>query len=327
LGEERLSLYSQQNTPIADARSDLIFIDVALLPSMKYLPGDYVSPILRSLTERKEMLAAMLDPVSYHKLKASTDRFNAPKETATENEPDNEKYSQARKDQMIFEAARRMIGKKKYAESLESLDKLSNKAIKSITRGLILFDITQSELKGGKPEESRRWLYEDSDLSRRSYVLTQIASYYIAKDSKQETIQRVEDLLIEISNIAAGLSPGKEKIAALSGMTIVLAKFDKARAIETLRNCVQAANEDEKFYGAATINIYVPINGFYYGQTLYRDLGFSEAFAQFGREYFDQVLAAAKGLSNKPARVIAITAICETVLQHAQKVAEGRKQP
>ena len=329
LGEERLSLYSQQNTSIADARSDLIFIDVALLPLMKYLAGDYVAPMLRSLKERKELLAAMLDPVSYQKLKASTDRFNAPSGGATENEPnpaeDSEKYSQAKKDQMSFEAARRLVGKKKYAESLESLDKLSNKAIKSIARGLILFDIMQAELKDGKPEEARRWLLEDSDLSRRAYVLTQIASYYLAKDSKQETMQRVEDLLIEISNLAAGLSPSKEKVAALGGMTIVLSKFDKARAIEALRNCVQAANEAEKFEGASTIDISVPINGFYYGQTLYRDFGFSEAFAQFGREYFDKTLAAAKGLSNKLARVIAVTAVCDTVLQRTQRVTEARK--
>lgn len=79
LGEDRLSLYSQQNAANVDAQSDLIFIDAALLPSMKYLAGDYVAPTLRSLNERKELLAAMLDPVSYQKLKASTDRFNAPK--------------------------------------------------------------------------------------------------------------------------------------------------------------------------------------------------------------------------------------------------------
>lgn len=252
-----------------------------------------------------------------------------PREGATENEPapdaDGEKYSQARKDQMNFEAARRMVGKKKYAEALEALDKLSNKAMKSLTRGLIIFAIAQAELKDGRPEEARRWILEDDDLSRRSYMLTQIASYYLAKDSKQETMRRVEELLIEISNIAAGLSPSKEKVAALGGMTIVLSSFDKARAIETLKNCVQAANEADKFEGSAAINIFVPINGFYYGQTLYKDFGFNDAFAQFGREYFDQTLAAAKGLNNNLARVIAVTAVCDTVLQRAKKVSEVRK--
>src|SRR5215475_921469 len=336
LGEGRSSLYSSNASTSVDARSDLIFIDVALLPPMKYLTGDPMSPLFNSLAERKKALAAMLDPESYRRAKESADRFNAPAADAIDSTQtgdgkesilgeDGEKYSQGKKDQMCFETARRLVGKKKYAESLDALDKISSRAIKSQARGLILFDIAQAEIKDGRPEEARRWILEDGDLTRRAYALTQIASYYLEKDGNPEAMRRVEDLMIEISNIAAGLPPGIEKVAVLSGMTVILSKFDKVRAGDCLRSCVQAANETEKFIGRAAINIFVQINGFYYGQTLYKDFGFNDAFALFGSEYFDRTLAAAKGLSNKLARVIAVTAACGTVLQRAQRVTEARK--
>ncbi|HEU0174469.1 MAG TPA: hypothetical protein VFV58_09415 [Blastocatellia bacterium] len=336
LGEERSSLYSSNASTSVDALSDLIFIDVALLPSMKYLTGDPMSALFNSLAERKKALAAMLDPESYRRAKESADRFNAPAADAIDSTQTgdgkesilgegDEKYSQDKKDQMRFETARRLVGKKKYAESLEALDKISSKAIKSQARGLILFDIAQAEIKDGRLEEARRWILEDGDLTRRAYALTQITSYCIEKDGKTEAMRRVEDLLTEISNIAAGLPSGIEKVAVLSGMTVILSKFDKARASDCLRSCVQAANEAEKFIGRATINIFVQINGFYYGQTLYKDFGFNDAFTQFGSEYFDRTLAAAKGLSNKLARAIAVTAVCGAVLQRAQRVAEARK--
>jgi hypothetical protein len=129
-----------------------------------------------------------------------------------------------------------------------------------------------------------------------------------------------------MSNIAAGLSPGIEKVAVLGGMTIILSKFDKARASDYLGSCAQAANEAENFKGSSAINKFVPINGFYYGLSLYKDFSFGDAFAGLGPEYFDQTLAAARGLSDKLARAIAVTAACDTILQRAQKVAEQEKQ-
>jgi len=335
LGEERSGLYSS-NASTIDARSDLIFIDVALLPSMKYLTGEPMSPLLNSLNERKKALATMLDGESYQRAKESADRFNAPASDAADNAQvgdgkestsgeGGEKFSQDKKDQTLFEAARRLVGKKRYAESLEALDKISNRAVKSQARGLILYDIAQAEIKDGRPEEARRWISEDGDLTRKSYVLTQIASHYLAKDTKPETMRKAEDILVEISNTAADLPPGIEKVALLGGMTVILSKFDKARAINSLRSCVQAANEAEKFKGSAAVNVFFPINRFYYGQTLYKDFGFNDAFAQLGPEYFNQALVVAKGLSNKLARVIAVTALCDTVLRRERMAADTRK--
>lgn len=337
LGEERVGLYSLNASTGVDPRSDLMFIDVVLLPSMKYLTGESMSPLINSLTERKKALAAMLDTESYRKAKESADRFNTPATTANDNTQagdgkesscgeGGEQYSQSKKDQICFEAAQRLVGKKKYAEALDALDKLSSSTLKSQARGHILFYITQAEIKDGRPEEARRWILEDSDLTRRSYALTQIASYYLEKDGKPEAIRKVEDILIEISNIAADLSPGIEKVAVLGGMTVILSKFDKARANDYLGSCAQAANDAGNFKGGSAINKFISINGFYHVLSLYKDFSFSDAFAGLGPEYFDQTLAAARGLNDKLARAIAVTAACDTILQRARKAAGQEKQ-
>lgn len=324
LREERFSLYELK---IADAQSDLVFINVALLPSLKYLPGEFVSQMLPSLFVRKELLATMLAPGSSHEVQASVDRFNSFKEETTKNtqaqEDDYEsvlkengkKYSQSKKDQIYFDTSRRLIGKKKYTESLDILDKMSDETIKSQARGFVLFEIAQAVLNENKPEEAMRWIFEDNNLIRRSYLLTQIASYYLSKGNQPEKMQRVEDILIEISNSATAMPSGIEKVAAFSGMTVVLSKFDKMRAIDYLRICVQAANDAEKFKGDTTINMPLPINGFYYSQSLYKgSFGFSSAFEQLGAEYFNQVVGEAKVLNNKIARVIAVTSVCNMIL-------------
>jgi hypothetical protein len=337
LAEERVSLYSLNASTGVDAGSDLAFIDMALLPSMKDLTGDPIPALFNSLTDRKKALAAMLDPEFYRKIKESADRFNAPPATASDNtqagdgkestcREGGEQYSQSGRDQICFDAAQRLVGKKKYAEALDLLDKLSSSALKSRARGIILFQIAQAEIQDGRPEEARRRILEDSDLAKRAYVLTQIASYYLEKDGKPEAIRKVEDTLIEISNIAAGLSPGIEKVAVLGGMTVILSKFDKARASDFLGSCAQAANDAENFKGDSAINKFVPINGFYYGLSLYKDFSFSDAFACSGPEYFDQTLAAARGLNDKLARAIAVTAACDKILQRARKTAGQEKQ-
>jgi hypothetical protein len=51
-------------------------------------------------------------------------------------------------------------------------------------------------------------------------------SYYFEKDGRPGARRKVEDILIDISNLASGLSPGKEKVAVLGGMTVILSKFD-----------------------------------------------------------------------------------------------------
>jgi hypothetical protein len=303
----------------AGPAGDFLFINIIEPQVAVYLP-DLAQP----LSMQRSILAGYLNPDQRAELLASFGRWSNLQAGANQvsggaQGPTDFNMRLAEqtpyaglKDELYYKAAETAVRGRKYETAIEIVEKMSSE-YREKARQTIACRIAMQAARDGQVESAERWLRRGSDPASRAYVLTLIADSLVKGKSK-DTVRAVE-FLDEAVRVAQTLDGG-ERVAVLTGVTLVLSRFDAARAHELLREVVKAANKIEDFTGEVEVTRVVDMDGFYFGYTLYRDgeFTFTGAINQLGRADFNEALQGVQGLKSRLARLRAVVALCDGVL-------------
>ena len=304
----------------AEAKADLTFI-AFILPMVK----QYLPTAVDRLLERQIVLQSSLDPNAQKTAKENAERF----ETLDRNKPfndvssveklveeiENKNYPPARKDKAYYDAARQAVNEQKYDLALEIVEKLSVADTRSQAKDALLLAIANKEIAEGKLESARRRILVNNDPLVKAYVLSLVADAFLEGKGQSKDFQRASEILAEVSAIASDLPPNTEKTAIWAGLAAVYAKSDGARAIDYLRQAVQAANKLEKFNGEFSVRRVLELNNFgYFYDPYVAKLTFYEAVTKLARAQFNPLLAEAKAFTHPLAKAKTIVTICEVVI-------------
>ncbi len=305
--------------PLADAKSDLTFINFILPLVIQHTPS-----LVDALSERKSAIGASLDPAARTSSEGMVEHFQASQKSNNVNEKFNDdvgeqiekgSYAQERKDQLYYEAAQQAVEAEKFATALDLAGKISVSKLREKAKNFILFDIAQKEISDGKIEDARHRIPEMSDLLIKAYILTLSAIAYIENKNQSKDLQRANEILVEVSGIASDLSPGLEKLSILSGISAAYSRYDTGLALEYLSRSIQIAEKMEDFKGDLGINQVLQLNNFRYIKTPYlNNLTLYEALANLGRRDFNTAISEARRIRNPIAKAKAIVCVCEPIL-------------
>jgi hypothetical protein len=310
----------------ADARADLTFIAFIVPMVKQYLPA-----AADRLLERQLVLQSSLDPNAQKTAQNNAEQFV----TADRNKPfkdvssveklveeiESKNDPPARKDKAYYDAARQAVNEQKYELALEIVEKLSVAEARAQAKDALLIPIANKEIAEGKLEAARRRGLAASEPLVKAYVLSLVADAFLEGKGQTKDLQRASEILSEVSVVAADLPPNAEKTAIAAGLAAVYAKSDGVRAIDYLRQAIQAANKLEKFNGDFSVRRVLELNGFGYFYDPYgAKLTFYEAVTKLARPQFNPLLAEAKTFTNSFAKAKTIVTICDVVIPTAEPV-------
>ena len=310
----------------ADAKADMTFI-AFILPMVK----QYLPTAVDRLSERQLVLQSSFDPNAQKTAQDNAEQFTA----ADRNKPfkdvssveklveeiEGKNFPPARKDKAYYDAARQAVNEQKYDLALEIVEKLSVTEARSQAKDALLISIANKEIAEGKLEAARRRGLVSNDPLVKAYVLSLVADAFLEGKGQSKDFQRASEILSEVSTIASDLPPNAEKAAIAAGVAAVYAKSDGARAIDYLRQAIQAANKLEKFNGEFSVRRVLTLNNFGYFYDPYAaKLTFYEAVTKLARPQFNPLLAEAKAFTNSFAKAKTIVTICDVVIPTPEPV-------
>ncbi|MDX2032947.1 MAG: hypothetical protein SF339_19880 [Blastocatellia bacterium] len=299
----------------ASEYDDLMFIDAVLLQAARtYLPA-----AVDSLVERRTVLLSSLNPTLRRSAGDAVTSYSTNRDTPIPTPDDliqraeSAQGNPGRRNKLFFDAARAAASKKDYPKAMELIEKISETTQRTQAREFLSFDIARELLTAGKLDEARNWVREDSDPVRKGYLLTLIAASLTEGGNRNP--QKVAELLSEAASLAAGLSPGAERFAMLSGIASIYARFDAPQALEALNRCAETVNGAEKIDGNLTVNRVLYLDQTHYAQKLYQSpLTITDAIGKLSRDHFAALLTIVRTLSNPVVRAKALLSTCEGVI-------------
>ena len=291
--------------------------------------GSYLPALAESLSTQRHVLAGYQQPDGRAQSASSVERWNnAPsgvnpggKETVTTLDSLLQRAEQVAnpktKDQLYYRAATIAAGTKGSDAAFEIVDKISSQ-YREEAKQFIAFDIAIKAARNHQLEEAERLALRDSDLARRSYVLTLIASSLL--DEKSRDTVRAMEFLNEVELLVPKLDTDPERVAVLAGGAAVVSRLDAARAADFLRAAIRIANKIESFTGDTRIPRGLDIGGFLFTYTMYdHEFTLAEAINRLGTNDFNQTIGDIRGFKNHLPRLQATVALCNAILSKTSR--------
>ena len=220
-----------------------------------------------------------------------------------------------RKDQLYYRAAIIAARTKGADAAFDIVDKLSSQ-VRDQAKESIAFEISITAARKDRLDEAERLARRDSDLTRRAYVFTVIASSLL-NDKSRDTVRAME-FLNEVEHFAAQLDKDVEKVAVLVGAAAVASRLDAARAADLLRQAIRVANKINNFSGDTRVPRGLDIGGLLFAYTLYNDeFTLADAIIRLGTNDFDQTVGDIRTFKNHLPRLQMTIALCNGILSNS----------
>lgn len=312
--------YRQSGTGPA---GDLYFIGLIKPQAAKYAPK-----LLAALSEQSDLLVGNLQPDQYSRLQSDLEHLGKAQTGAREGAANGASdvdslLSRAdalppspKRDYLYYLAAMAAVRKKQYEVALDIVDHVSAEA-QARVKEFIGFSIAQQLVSDNQFEKAEQWAEKDADLTRRAYLLTQIASALVDADSKDYV--RANALLNEAERLSSKLDVAREKISLLLCEAEIYARFDVPRASEVLRSAFKAANASEGYTGNSKVTRQLDVGDFGFFYEMFNDnVSLSRALSRLASTDFYGTVSTVRELQNRAFRVRAVISLCGGVLTKEQ---------
>jgi hypothetical protein len=302
---------------------DLYFINLIKPQAAKYAPK-----LLAALSEQSDLLVGNLQPDQYSRLQSDLEHLDkaqtgARAGTANGSSDVDSLLSRAdalppspKRDYLYYMAAMAAVRKKQYEAASDIVEHVSAES-RAKVKEFIGFSIAQQLVSDGQYERAEQWAEHDTDLTRRAYLLTQIASALLEADSKDYV--RATALLNEVERLTSKLDVTREKIPVLLCEAEIYTRFDIPRASEVLRLAFKAANASEGYTGNSKVTRQLEVGDFGFFYEMFDDnLSLSRALSRLAFSDFFGTVSTVRELQNRAFRVRAVISLCGGVLTKEQ---------
>lgn len=300
--------------------------DFCLVSLIEPAASRYVPELSDVVSRQKHILAGYVGQDGQAEARSSVNRWNAipsdvnsgAKDTNAAFESLLERADQAsdpkRKDQLYYRAATIAVKTKGSDAAFDIVEKLSSQH-REKAKESIAFEIAIAAARKDQLDEAERLARRDSDLTRRAYVFTVIASSLL-KEKRHDTVRAME-LLNEVEHFAGQLDKDVERVAVLVGAAAVASRLDAARASDLLRQAIRVANKVDNFSGDTRVPRGLDIGGLLFAYTLYNDeFTLADAVTRLGTNDFDQTVGDIRAFKNHLPRLQMTVTLCSSILSN-----------
>ena len=325
--------YRQQGNLSAGtgAMGDLYFINLIKPQAAKYAPK-----LFGPLSEQADLLVGYVQPEQYSRLQSDVEKLGRARTSTGEGTANGASEvesllsradalpASAKRDQLYYQAAMTAIRKKQYDAASDIVEKVSAES-RAKVKEFVGFSIAQQSVSDRDFERTEQWAEHDTDLTRRAYLFTLMASTLL--DGENKDYVRATTLLNEVERLASKLDVKQERISVLLSAAEIYSRFDIARASAALRLAFKAANGSEGFTGDSKVTRLLEVGDFSFFYELFNDnVNLSQTLSRLAFSDFYGTLATVRELENRAFRLRAIISLCDGALtkERTNRPAESR---
>ena len=313
--------YRQQGNLSAGtgAMGDLYFINLIKPQAAKYAPK-----LFGPLSEQADLLVGYVQPEQYSRLQSDVEKLGRAQTSTGEGTANGASEvesllsradalpASAKRDNLYYQAAMTAVRKKQYDAASDIVEKVSAES-RAKVKEFVGFSIAQQSVSDREFERTEQWAEHDTDLTRRAYLFTLMASALLDGESKDYV--RATTLLNEVERLASKLEVKRERISVLLSAAEIYSRFDIARASAALRLAFKAANGSEGFTGDSKVTRLLEVGDFSFFYELFNDnVNLSQTLSRLAFSDFYGTLATVRELENRAFRLRAIISLCDGAL-------------
>ena len=205
------------------------------------------------------------------------------------------------------------------------LDKITDEKLRESTSGYFYFRRSELATKENRFDDARKYADKVGDIEHKAVLYFKLAEAQLKNVSQQN---RVNDILMEVSQLTNKADDSIEKAQILLGLASIYEKFSHYNALTALGEAIRVVNklENPDIFSTSTYSIIRGKNFIHYAVFNTPGFNLETTFETISKKDFDISLSNAQNLQDKYFRTLAVLAIAKNCVENQPKVKTENKK-
>ncbi|MEP7038499.1 MAG: hypothetical protein ABI891_09150 [Acidobacteriota bacterium] len=229
-------------------------------------------------------------------------------------------------DDMISGLSTGIKTEEAFAEFEPWLDKITDEKLRESTSEYFYFRRSELATKENRFDDARKYADKVGDIEHKAVLYFKIAEAQLKTVNQQ---YEANDILSEVSKLAAKADDSVEKAQVLLGLANIYEKFNHYNALTALGEAIRIVNklENPDIFSTSTFSVIKGKSFAHYAVFNTPGFNLETAFEEISKKDFEISLSNAQNLQDKYFRTLAVLAVAKNCVENQPKNKVDNKKP